>query len=144
MRSTTRIVCGLTLVTVPSIQYGGHFMMEILTDAVPQYALTAFQASMFRAGHAHAGALVVLALVALTLSEHARLGGVARLVVQLGFPIAALLVGGGFFAAAIGPGVTEPTPLVAILHAGVVTLAVSAVTLGIGLLRRPERAEAIR
>lgn len=55
--------------------------------------------------------------------------------VRAGFPLAAILVSGGFFAAAAGEGRTEPNAFIVILYAGMLVLTVSLVLLGIGLLR---------
>jgi cytochrome bd-type quinol oxidase subunit 1 len=90
---------------------------------------------MFRAGHAHAGVLVILALVGQLLLDAARLPLWLAWVARLGFPLAAILVSAGFFAAAIGRGVTQPTPWIAVLYIGAGLLALAVILTGIGLLR---------
>jgi hypothetical protein len=140
MNYYTRLICGLLLLTVPSIQFGGYFLLNVISGYEAELGLTKFQEAMFRAGHAHAGVLVILALVAVYLSDYARLSNSLMWVVRIGFPLAAILISGGFFAAAIGSGITEPTGLIVILYAGVIILAVSLVTLGVGLVRKfPEK-----
>ena len=96
--------------------------------------LTEFQRSMFRAGHAHAGVLVILSLIAEILIDHASLGNGIILLVRIGFPLAAILVSGGFFASAIGKGAHSPNSLIAILYTGLTVLIVSVLVLGIGLV----------
>jgi hypothetical protein len=131
MSSLSKLLCGLILLTVPSIQYGGYYLLALLAGQTGQ-ELTDYQRSMFRAGHAHAGVLVIPALVGQLLLDAARL---PSWLTRLGFPLAAILVSGGFFAAAIGRGVTQPTPWIAVLYVGAALLAVAVVLTGIGLLR---------
>jgi hypothetical protein len=90
---------------------------------------------MFRAGHAHAGVLVILALIAQILTDHADLGNQLEWIARIGFPVAALLVSGGFFGAAGYEGAEKPGKLVVLLYAGIFVLAASLVILGIGLVK---------
>lgn len=136
MKHSTRIICGLILLTIPSIEFGGYFLLNIISGQEAELGLTAFQESMFRAGHAHAGTLVTLALVALILSDYARLSKVLLWVVRIGFPVAAILVSGGFFVAAIGNGLTKPNDFIFILFLGVGVLALCLILLGVGLMRK--------
>jgi hypothetical protein len=53
----------------------------------------------------------------------------------MGFAAAPILISTGFFGAAIGKGATRPGGLIALLWMGVVLLAASVITLGIGLIR---------
>jgi cytochrome bd-type quinol oxidase subunit 1 len=134
MSSLSKLLCGLILLTVPSIQYGGYYLLTLLSGQTGQ-ELTDYQRSMFRAGHAHAGVLVILALVGQLLLDAARLPLWLAWVARLGFPLAAILVSAGFFAAAIGRGVTQPTPWIAVLYVGAGLLALAVILTGIGLLR---------
>jgi cytochrome bd-type quinol oxidase subunit 1 len=134
MSSLSKLLCGLILLTVPSIQYGGYYLLTLLAGQTGQ-ELTDYQRSMFRAGHAHAGVLVILALVGQLLLDAARLPSWLAWVARLGFPLAAILVSGGFFAAAIGRSVTQPTHWIVVLYLGAALLAVAVVLTGIGLLR---------
>lgn len=134
MTSISKLLCGITLLTVPSIQYGGYYLLTILMGRDGQQ-LTDFQRSMFRAGHAHAGVLVILALVGQLLLDQASAAPWLLWVARIGFPLAAVLVSAGFFGAAGGRGITQPTSLIAVLYAGVVVLGVSVVIAGVGLIR---------
>ncbi len=134
MTTETRITCGIILLTVPTIQYGGYFLLSILSGR-SKLALTDFQKSMFRAGHAHAGVLVILAIIAELLTDYAGLGPVSEYIVRAGFPSAAILVSGGFFASASGRNTSQPNRWIAILYLGVLILAFCLIILGIGLIR---------
>jgi hypothetical protein len=90
---------------------------------------------MFRAGHAHAGVLTILALVALVFTDQAGLPASLGWAVRIGFAAAPVLVGGGFFGAAIGDGRTQPGGLIALLWIGVFVLGACLLVLGIGLIR---------
>ena len=48
---------GLVLLNVPTIQYSGYFLVPVVSGWA-DLALTDFQRAFFRAGHAHALALV--------------------------------------------------------------------------------------
>lgn len=136
MTYQTKLTSGIIFITVPTIQYGGYFLLEIASGEQAQLSLTPFQEAMFRAGHGHAGVLVIMALVAQVFVDHAALPQALRWFVRISFPVAAILMSGGFFAAAIGNNVTQPTELVWVLYVGIIVLAASAVTLGIGLVRK--------
>ena len=135
MTRQAKIFCGITLLSVPTIMYGGYFLLTILSGQ-NNIELTEFQKSMFKAGHGHAGLLVILSLVAQILIDYATLSKTWKLIIRIGFPSSAILVSGGFFAAAIGNNVTSPTNLIAILYVGIIFLLLSLIALGIGLIRK--------
>jgi hypothetical protein len=136
MTKETKKMAGIIILTVPTIAYGGYFLLTVLSGQADDLALTDFQKSMFRAGHAHAGVLVILSLVALLYVDAARLSPAWKWAVRVSFPLAAILVSGGFFAAAIGRGLTQPNEFIAILFVGVFVLIFGLITLGVGLMRK--------
>ena len=127
-------MCGITILTVPTIAYGGYYLLTILSG-YDKTGLTDFQKSMFRAGHAHAGVLVLLSLVAQLLLDNVQMNASWQLVLRIAFPLAAVLVSAGFFAAATGRGLTQPNGLISILYIGALLLVVSLLGLGIALIR---------
>ena len=133
MTNATKLIAGLLLIAVTTIEYGGTFLLGILSGK--NAGLTEFQRSMFRAGHAHAGVLTILALVALVFTDQAGLSAPIGWAVRIGFAAAPVLVGAGFFGAAIGNGRTQPGGLIALLWIGVFVLGGTLIALGIGLLR---------
>lgn len=135
MSHITKLMCGIILLTVPSIQYGGYFLLRVLSGKHDKMQLTDFQKSMFRASHAHAGVLVILSLLAEILTDEAKLPGVFEWTARIGFPLSAILVSAGFFAGASSKGTTAPNKSISILYMGIVILAVSLIILGIGLIR---------
>lgn len=136
MTTETKKTSGIIILTVPTIVYGGYFLLTVLSGQHGELGLTDFQKSMFRAGHAHAGVLVILALVAQLFVDQTALSDTWKRVVRITMPLAAVLISGGFFASATGQGLTQPTNLIAILYAGIVVFVIGLVTLGLGLLRK--------
>lgn len=133
MSNATKLMAGILLITVPTIEYGGTFLLRILSGKEPGF--TDFQRSMFRAGHAHAGVLVILALVSLLFTDQAGLSSLLAWTVRIGFAAAPILVSAGFFGAALGDDRNRPGGLIALLWIGVFVLGVSLITLGIALIR---------
>jgi len=115
-----------------AVEYGGTFMLRIVRGRVP---MTPFQKAFARAGHAHAGVLVIAALICQVLADAAQLNGFPATLARSGVPLAAVLFPAGFFLSSIGRDRTEPNRLIWVLYAGAVVLGASAVSLGIGLLR---------
>lgn len=136
MTNEARKISGYILLSVPTIIYGGYFLLTVLSGQQEHLQLTDFQKSMFRAGHAHAGVLVILALVAQLFADHASLSNRWKWFARLSFPISAITISLGFFAAAIGRQITEPTGLILILYVGIAILTFGLLALGIGLIRQ--------
>ena len=133
MTNATKLIAGLLLIAITTIEFGGTFLLSILSG---KYAgFTEFQRSMFRAGHAHAGVLTILALVALLFTDQAGLSAPIGWAVRIGFAAAPVLVSAGFFGASIGNGRTQPGGLIALLWIGVFVLGGCLIVLGIGLIR---------
>lgn len=131
LTEAARVTAGIALLTIVTIESGGAFLVAVVTGRVPA---TDLQRRFYRAGHAHAGVLVVLGLVCLVLSDATALEGGWRWVARTGVLVAAILMPAGFFLSAIGRGRTRPSAWVALLPAGAVALAAGVVTLGLGLL----------
>jgi hypothetical protein len=134
MTANAKLISGVILVTMPSIQYGGYFLLKLLSGQT-NLTLTDFQKSMFRAGHAHAGVLVILAIIVQLLVDSTNVSTPVEWFLRLGFPLAAILISGGFFASASGKNAVKPNSLIKILYSGVGLLAVEFVFLGIALIK---------
>ena len=61
--NVTRLFCGIILITVPTIEFGGVFLLKMLRTREPGYMDNPLRQSLFRAGHAHAGVIVILSLI---------------------------------------------------------------------------------
>ncbi|MEV6416344.1 hypothetical protein [Kribbella sp. NPDC051718] len=131
LSDASRIIAGAILLTIVTIQFGGWFMTKIVRGDIP---MTDFQKSFARAGHGHAGVLVILSLVGLLYVDQTSLSGVLLWLGRLGIPVAAILMSGGFFASSAGKGLTKPNQFIWVLWLGALSLAVGVVTLGLGLI----------
>ena len=69
MTREARTMAGVILITVPTIQYGGYLLLSSLRDRTSQYMDNALRQNFFRAGHAHAGVIVILSLVCQVLAD---------------------------------------------------------------------------
>src|SRR5690606_39408444 len=101
MTNEARKISGYILLSVPTIIYGGYFLLFVLSGQQEHLQLTDFQKSMFRAGHAHAGVLVILALVVQLFADHASLSNGWKRIARLSFPISAINNSLSYFAASI-------------------------------------------
>jgi hypothetical protein len=135
MTREARTMAGIILLTIPTIQYGGYFLLTSLVDRKSGYMENALRQNFFRAGHAHAGVFVILSLVCQILADSAALPEPLLWLARIGAPLAAILIPMGFFLSMTSPSATQPNGLVSLIYVGIVALAGSAVTLGIGLLR---------
>ncbi len=71
----SRRLAGILLVILPTVLYGGYFLLTQLISPGSGYMDNPLRQNLFRAGHAHAGVLLVLSLVALRYVDEARLKG---------------------------------------------------------------------
>lgn len=135
MSELSKLMCGIIVITIPTIQFGGSFLLQVLSGHAIGSGFNPFQKAMFRAGHAHAGVLVILSLLAQLLLDHAQLSESWSLFARIGIPLSALMISGGFFGAAVGKDVQKPGKLIGWVYAGSALLALSLIVLGVGLLR---------
>ena len=61
--NTTRLICGIILIMIPTIEFGGVFLLKMLRTREPGYMDNPLRQNLFRAGHAHAGVIVILSLI---------------------------------------------------------------------------------
>jgi hypothetical protein len=135
MTHEARLMSGIILITVPTIQYGGYFLLTSLMSKGIGYMDNPLRQNFFRAGHAHAGVIVILSLVCQLLADGAVLPDPLLWFVRIGVPLSAILISSGFFFSVLPPTATQPSGAVALIYLGAVVLAFSVVILGVGLLR---------
>ncbi len=131
MSDETRILAGILLLSLVTVETGGLYLVKLWRSSE---GVTEFQIGFARAGHAHAGVLLVLSLVALLYADTAALSGAWNWIARSGVPAAAILMPAGFFAASAGRGRTKPNPFIAVVFAGAVVLALGLSALAVGLL----------
>ena len=133
--SSSRRLAGILLVVLPAVIYGGVSILTLLISD-PGYMQNELRQDLWRAGHAHAGVLLILALVCLRYVDEARLPAWAKAIAREGVPLAAILLPAGFFLSVLSPEATEPNRLIYLAYLGAVILAGGLLTLGVGLIRR--------
>jgi len=135
MTREARMMSGIILITVPTIQYGGYFLLTSLMNRGSGYMDNPLRQNFFRAGHAHAGVIVILSLVCQMLADGAALPVPLVWLVRIGVPLSAILISAGFFFSVLPPDATEASGAVSLIYAGALVLAAGVLTLGVGLLR---------
>jgi hypothetical protein len=135
MSPQSRLVAGIVLLVVPTVEIGGASILSLLI-ADPAYGQNDLRQDLWRAGHAHAGVWLVLSLVALRYVDEATLSEGMRWVVRVAFPVAAVLMALGFFLSVIPEEAREPNALIYLTYVAGVVLAAGLLLLGVGLVRR--------
>ena len=134
MSRAARVMCGLAMILVPTIVYGGLTLLGVISQgkygAPAPTGLSPEQQSFYRAGHAHAGVLTILGVVLQILLDQSALPPLLMWSARAGALFAPLLVAGGFF------GVAHVPALRSLLYLGAATVIGTTLTVGIGLLRR--------
>jgi hypothetical protein len=135
MTRDARLMSGMILITVPTIQYGGYFLLTSLMNKRSGYMDNPLRQNFFRAGHAHAGVIVILSLICEMLADASVLPMPLLWFVRIGVPLAAILISAGFFSSVLPPTTTEAGGAVALIYVGALVLAIAVLLLGVGLLR---------
>lgn len=134
MTLETRRYAGILLILIPTVVYGGVSLLSMLVGD-PRYAANPLRQDLWRAGHAHAGVLLVFSLVVVRYVDDARLSPGLKRFVSVSVPAAAILLPLAFFLSVLSPTATEPNALINLAYVGAISLAAGTLTLGIGLVR---------
>ena len=131
MRPASRMIA-FTLFAIVTVEFGGWSLLGILTS---RGAITEFEEQFFRAGHAHAGVLLTLALVYFVLMDRTDFDARRQRLLGLTLLTGILLQSGGFFLHMLvgAEGVASTGTL--LTRIGAVLLAVALIGLGVGVLR---------
>ncbi len=117
MSPESRRIAGILLVALPTVMIGGVSLLSLLVWE-PAYAANQIRQDLWRAGHAHAGVLLVLGLLILRYVDEARLGERGKWFVRLSAPSAAILMPMAFFLSVLSPQATAPNALIYVAYAG--------------------------
>lgn len=131
----SRRTAGVLLVVLPTVMYGGVSLLLLLIND-PAYRANQLRQDLWRAGHAHAGVLLVLSLIALRYVDESYLSARLKRFVRSAIPSSAIFIPAAFFLSVLSPQASKPNGLMALAYVGVVLLAGGVLVLGIGLLRR--------
>jgi hypothetical protein len=130
----SKVVAGIVLIVLPTVQYGGLYILGLLTHGVAgtggaEAGLNGEQLALFRAGHAHAGVWLILSLVIQVLLDAATLPAAAKWLARVAAPVGTLALSGGFF------GLAFKGEFRFLLYFGALAMLFSLVLTGVGLLR---------
>ena len=127
-----RLFSIISWIALPTVMFGGYSLLGLL--ARDNTWLTAFRATYFRAGHAHAGVFLVLSLVYYSYLAQTTFSGGLKLLACIVLLIGILAQSGGFFLHMLAgkPGKLSAGTTVTIL--GAVLLAFAALLLAYGLI----------
>ncbi len=110
------------MILMPAVAYGGTSILSLLVGE-PGYTDNQLRQDLWRAGHAHAGVLLVLALVTLRYVDEATLPEAFKSFVRHSIPAAAVLLPAAFFLSVLSPEATEPNAPINLAYVGAVSLA---------------------
>jgi hypothetical protein len=125
-----RLFSIIAWIALPTVMYGGYALLGLLSRG----GLTEFQQTFFRAGHAHAGVLLLMALLyhhyleQTTLSPAIKVGAATVLLVGI------LAQSGGFFLHMVIGQPGEPSLGTTITSLGAILLAAAILVLVYGLI----------
>ena len=137
MSPQSRRLAGILLIILPTVMYGGISLLSFLIND-PAYQQNPLRQDLFRAGHAHAGVLLILSLVCLRYVDEASLPNLWKAIVRNFIPVSAILLPAAFFFSVLKPDATEPNNLIYLAYVGAVLLATGVIVLGVGLIRQPK------
>jgi hypothetical protein len=124
----------LSWVSLPTVMFGGFSLLRLLTRGD---ALTPFQVSCFRAGHAHAGVLLLMSLIYYTYLDRTALSLTAKHLACGALAVGILMQSGGFFLHMVLGRPDQASLGTTVTMAGAVLLAASVLVLAYGVYTAP-------
>jgi FtsH-binding integral membrane protein len=134
MTRETRRHAGILIVILPTVIYGGVSILGFLIHD-PAYMQNPLRQNLFRAGHAHAGVLLILSLVAYLYVDDANLSPIWKTIVKAFIPSAAIFLPAAFFFSVLSADATKANGFIYLAYVGVALLVTGLLALGIGLIR---------
>jgi len=130
----TRLFAVVSLVLLPTVMFGGYSLLRLIASGG---ALTPFQEQFFRAGHAHAGVLLVLSLVYYLYLERTALPDGLKWLACAGLALGILAQSGGFFLHMLIGAPERTSAGMMVTTAGAVLLAAAVLLLAYGVATSP-------
>lgn len=135
MSRESRMLAGVLLIVLPTVVFGGVSILSLLIGD-PDYMANELRQDLWRAGHAHAGVMLILSLILLRYVDEARLSEGWRQFARTAAPTTAILLPVAFFFSVLSPDATEPNAFIYLAYVGAALLTAGLLTLGVGLVRR--------
>lgn len=134
MSDATRWVLLVAFISLPTIAYGGYFLLTILKLQAGTESFTEGQRNYFRAGHAHAGVLVTLAIVGQLVLDASHFPEWAVWCLRIGLLVAPILISAGFFGGAPRTPEGSAGRLLTLVPLGAVIFSLAVIGVGVGLV----------
>ncbi|MBG0823751.1 hypothetical protein HS048_23810 [Planomonospora sp. ID91781] len=134
MSPSSLSTAGVLLITVPAVAFGGLSLLAHIMRDIPGYLDNPVRRGLWRAGHAHAGVLVLFALVALLYIDQTDLSEGMKSLTRTLIVAAPILMPLGFFLSVVRPSDTRPSKLIWLVALGGISLGAGTLSLGIGLV----------
>lgn len=129
----TRRIGAFVLFAIVTVEFGGWSLLGLLTSSD---GLTPFEEQFFRAGHGHAGVLLILSLAFLLLMERTSYEPKTQRLLALTLLAGVLLQSGGFFVHMLLGEENAASAGTYLTWSGAALLAFALIGGGVGLLRR--------
>jgi hypothetical protein len=134
MSDASRWMIALSFISLPTIAFGGYFLLSILKKQKGTENISAIQRDYFKAGHAHAGVLVILCVIGQLVLDFSLFNETLTWAIRIGLFAAPLLISGGFFGGAPTRADGKPGSLIKLVPIGAIVLSLSTIAVGLSLL----------
>lgn len=124
----------LAWIALPTVMYGGYSLLHLINRG---NALTPFQVTWFRAGHAHAGVLLLMSLLYYTFLDRTSLPSSVKHAACLTLVVGILAQSGGFFVHMLVGQPDQASIGTTVTVTGAVLLAFAVLVLVYGLITAP-------
>ena len=134
MSDASRWMVAIAFISLPTIAFGGYFLLSILKKQVGTENITGIQREYFKAGHAHAGVLVILSIIGQLVLDYSLFNETLVWAMRIGLFAAPLLISGGFFGGAPRTSESKPGGLVKLIPLGAIVMSLTTLGVGLGLV----------
>lgn len=135
MSDATMRTAGILLILIPTVAFGGASILYLwITTRNGYYTENPLRQRLWAAGHAHAGVLLILSLVAFLYLDAADLSTGVQSFVRTAIPLSAILVPAAFFLSVAQPDAEKPSALINLAYLGFLSLTAGLLVLGYGLI----------
>lgn len=133
MSQETQMMAGILLITLPTVAIGGVSILRLRMGGA-EYMKNPLRQSLWRAGHAHAGVLLILTLVALLYIDQTGLSDTWKWIARISIASAPIFLPIAFFLSVLPRDVHKPNALINLAYVGAVALGIGLLILGVGLI----------
>ncbi|MGW7294761.1 hypothetical protein ACWGIB_20510 [Streptomyces xiamenensis] len=131
--TATELLPIIALFSLVTVEFGGHALLRVIT--VDREELGPAREQFFRAGHAHAGVLLILALAYFLYLDRTDWGDFLQWLFGIMLLAGVLAQSGGFFLHLASGAPERATAGTTLTRAGALLMAAALIALGIGLIQ---------